>query len=306
MAVYNGGEYLRPAIDSILAQTFTDFEFIIVDDGSTDGSVDVVRTYTDSRIRLYAEPHRGFSASLNLGVKVGRGAFIARMDADDVSAPERIACQVGFLQAHPDIGLVGSWLQVFGSKSGFVQKLPVSDGQLKLALSHDNPFGHGSIMLRRALLAEVGTYRSELYPAEDFDLWLRISEREPVANMPVVLYSWRLHQTQMTSTVRAAMQAKVKLALILAVERLLSGRDRFGASLAANSCGRSTLLTFYFFAVRSLFDGHPVTCVRLSLKAIALSPRLALYALAQVCCACVVRLWPPQNSTVVDRRDLCG
>src|SRR5205823_3104415 len=107
MTVYNGEHYLRPAMESILGQTFTDFEFLIIDDGSTDGSVEIIRSYHDPRIRLYVEPHRGLVPALNRGLSLARGRYIAHMDADDLADVRQLAQQVAFLDAHPAVVLVG-------------------------------------------------------------------------------------------------------------------------------------------------------------------------------------------------------
>src|SRR5947207_2234767 len=155
MTVYNGERYLRPAMESILGQTFTDFEFLIIDDGSTDSSVAIIRSYHDPRIRLYVEPHRGFVSTLNRGLALARGRYIARMDADDLSDDRRLAVQVAFLDAHPRVVLVSctsSLIDAEGKLMGRYLVAPAHEQQLRTRLRAISCFAHGSVvLLRRAI-----------------------------------------------------------------------------------------------------------------------------------------------------------
>ena len=194
MSVYNGQRYLREAVESILNQSFRDFEFIIVDDGSTDGTWRIVNSYDDARLVLVRnERNIGLTRSLNKGLKLARGEYIARMDADDISHPERLENQVAFLEQNGDVGLVGVWYEKIDNKGRVfdVRKLAVIHDEILRYLLHENHFAHSAVMFRRHCLDKVGLYGENLPYAQDYDLWLRISRHFKLANLPVVLHQWR-------------------------------------------------------------------------------------------------------------------
>jgi len=204
MAVHNGEPYLHQAIDSILGQTFESFEFLIVDDGSTDRTREIVRAFGDPRTRLVINDRKlGLSRSLNRGLALARGEYLARQDADDVSETPRLARQIAFLDTHPDVGLVGSWyrkIDACGRPLGDRQ-LPCDHTRLSWALHFFCPFVHSAVMLRRApVLAQVGPYNETLRYALDQELWLRIARRFPVANLGEYLVRYRMHPGSMTET----------------------------------------------------------------------------------------------------------
>ena len=194
MSVYNGERYLRYAIESILVQTFTNFEFIIVDDYSTDRTPEILDQYTDPRIvRLKNDTNLGLTKSLNRGLAVARGQYVARQDADDVSLPERFERQGLYLETHSECVLVGTAYDLIGDQGEvMVQITPLTESQaIKPALQTFNRFVHGSVMMRRDSLMQVGGYREAFKRSQDYDLWLRLTERYEVANLPEVLYQFR-------------------------------------------------------------------------------------------------------------------
>jgi glycosyltransferase involved in cell wall biosynthesis len=155
LPVYNGEAYLRPAIDSLLRQTFRDFELLIIDDGSTDGSAAIVASYADERIRFQRNARNfGLIATLNKGFELARGEFIARMDCDDISLPHRLERQLDYLACHPDVALVGSWFEKLQGRRSRVVKTPVDHAAIRFFLIFDNTFLHSSIMIRRSLLEQ--------------------------------------------------------------------------------------------------------------------------------------------------------
>ncbi|MBW2058556.1 MAG: glycosyltransferase [Deltaproteobacteria bacterium] len=203
MSVYNEEEYLVDAVESILRQTFEDFEFIIVDDGSLDHTPLILQGYRDPRIRVFYQSNQGQSAALNRGIRVSTGQYIARMDGDDVSLPERFEREVSFLDAHPEVGLVGTWCVKVDAATGRrrLQALPEEDEAIRRYMRVDNPFIHSSVMIRKAVLDGVGLYGEGLI-WQDYELWVRIARHHRMANIPEPLTIRRKHQASITSTAR--------------------------------------------------------------------------------------------------------
>jgi len=195
LPVYNCPNYVGEAIESILAQTLDDIELIIVDDGSTDRTPEVVRQYTDPRIRVVTQANQGAAGAANRGIELSRGRYIARQDQDDVSFPPRLARQAAFLDAHPDCALVGTWAEIWveNERTARVHAHPADSARLKFELLFDNPFVQSSVMLRRAALAKVGVYSTDRsrQPPEDYEFWSRIAREYEVANLPEILHIYR-------------------------------------------------------------------------------------------------------------------
>lgn len=230
MSVYNGEGYLRESVESILTQTYKDFEFIIVNDASKDKSLTILEEYErkDKRIILVSNnENSGLTKSLNNGLKMAKGKYIARQDADDISEPERLFQQVTFLEKHPDIGLIGSdsiAIDDRGKQIGLWETLGDND-QIKERLKKTNCFCHGSVMLRSECLKSVGVYREKFRYAQDFDLWLRISERFKVMNINTALYRLRKNPKSISGSNLSTQLDYQLLAIELAKERQGTGRD---------------------------------------------------------------------------------
>jgi len=204
LAVHNGGELLRASIESVLAQTFTDWELLVVNDGSTDQTLAILDEYHDPRLRVVTNPENvGLTRSLNRGVREARGALIARQDADDLSGRTRLQKQVAFLKAHRDVQLLGSsaWrLNPTGRITGS-NDLPTTHDAIRWASIVDCPFLHTSVMFRReTVLREFGAYDEQFSISQDYDLWNRIAARGAVANLSERLVSMREHPRSMTRT----------------------------------------------------------------------------------------------------------
>lgn len=195
MPVFNGETYIRQTIDSILTQTYRNIEFIILNDGSGDLTEQIILDYTDSRIRhVKHTKNMGLTHSLNNGISLSKGDYIARIDADDIADPRRIEQQVEFLLSHPDHGMCGTFYQVIDSMGNIVEQvdLPSTDMEAKTFLLFDNCFCHSSIMIKAPLIREL-RYREEYQVCEDYDLWYRTSQRAKVSNIPVYATSYRIH-----------------------------------------------------------------------------------------------------------------
>jgi glycosyltransferase involved in cell wall biosynthesis len=195
MSVFNDEPYLRESVDSILNQTFRDFEFIIINDGSTDRTLDILSSYRDARIRLFDQENRGLTPSLNRGLSLARGVYIARMDGDDISLPERFVREVQFLDQHSDYGLVGTFCHQIDTQGRFIKTytFQTSSSKIKEYQWQDCQFYHSSVMYRKKCVDEVGFYREQVGPAEDYDLWFRIAEHCEVANLPEYLHLLRIN-----------------------------------------------------------------------------------------------------------------
>ncbi|MGI4789435.1 MAG: glycosyltransferase family 2 protein [Janthinobacterium lividum] len=192
MPVYNAAAFLHEAIDSILSQTFTDFEFLIIDDGSTDNSAAIVRSYPDPRIRfIQNERNLKLTATLNRGLDLARGDYIARMDADDISLPERLARQVAFLDTHPDVGIVGVWARAFG-ESHFNIPHPADPERIRAKLLFDSALVHPSVLMRRSLLNAHSLRYEPLGHFEDYELWQHAARLFPLANISEYLFCYRV------------------------------------------------------------------------------------------------------------------
>jgi glycosyltransferase involved in cell wall biosynthesis len=204
MPVYNGERFVVEAVRSILAQTFDDFECIIVDDGSTDGTARLLAAEQarDSRLVVHRQPsNMGFRTALNTGCALARGEFIARMDADDISASIRFERQVAFLKAHPQVGVVGSAMQVIDDRGvrGRVKVYPAGCGLAAWSMLFFNSLGHPSVMMRRALLKSAGWYPAGCDGGtEDYAIFLDLSWKSRIANLPEVLLLYRVWGGNMT------------------------------------------------------------------------------------------------------------
>ena len=199
MPVYNGVRYLREALDSLLTQTFQDFEIWAIDDGSTDDSPALLASIRDPRLRVYRQDNAGQTGALNTGLKLAKGEYIARMDQDDISEPERLAMQVAFLDSHPEVGLLGSEYMWIDEKGTPLRKMsfPRNNSNLRRAMARCNPFAHSAVMFRRSLIEQVGGYiQNKNYPQfQDYELWIRMAVHSQVANLPVVLMRYRVHES---------------------------------------------------------------------------------------------------------------
>ena len=195
MSVYNGERYINEAINSILGQTLKKFEFLIINDGSTDRTSEILQKYDDPRIAVIDNKGNiSLTKSLNKGLQIAQGEYIARQDADDISLPRRLEIQAEFLDKNPDCALVGCAyykMDENGELCSLVEVLS-KDSDIREGLKKQNWFGHGCIMMRKDALIDVGGYKEKYNFAQDYDLWLRISENYKVANIEEPLYYWRL------------------------------------------------------------------------------------------------------------------
>lgn len=195
LPVYNAEPYLKEAIDSILNQSYTNFEFIIVNDGSKDESERTILSYSDSRIKYHYQENKGLGTTLNVALGLCNGKYIARQDQDDISYPDRFKKQVEFLENNPNVLLVGTRARIFedNSQNYRYHNHASRPSDLKFDLMFDNPFVHSSVMFRKTATDEIGGYNPDRNLYEDFNLWSRFSEKGDLANLPEVLLDYRHH-----------------------------------------------------------------------------------------------------------------
>lgn len=228
MAMYNSARFVREAVESVLAQTYTDFEFLIVDDGSTDGGGDIVAELaaTDSRITLLRQENRGIVASVNRLIDLARAPLIARMDSDDVCLPERFERQVAYMRDHPEVVALGTQFIEIDERGWWRDRsetYPTEPHDVRSALRFTQPIGNPTAMLRTDAVRRVGGYRPAFRYCEDYDLYLRLSCVGDIANLPDVLFHYRRTAGQM-STAQNRMQTRQAVKARFAHDEVLAGR----------------------------------------------------------------------------------
>lgn len=194
MSVYNGERFLRESINSILSQTFKDFEFLIINDGSTDRTKEILESYDDPRIRVVDnDKNVGLTRSLNKGLELAKGEYIARMDADDVSLPERLEEQAGFFDRNPEVVLLGNWVEIIddgGNITGII-RYPVNHCFIAWTLLFKTCLAHPTVMYRREEVLKIGGYNNSLKYTQDYDLWIRLSRIGKISQIPRILLKIR-------------------------------------------------------------------------------------------------------------------
>ena len=211
MPVYNAAATVEEALRSLLVQTHADLEIIVVDDGSTDGTPDVIAGIRDARIRLLRQEHLGLVGALNAGCTLARGEYIARLDGDDIASERRIEAQLAFMEQREEVGLLGTWARIV--KEGEPPRIfapPSSDAALRRCLLLDSPFVHSSVMFRREAYVESGGYPDGLN--EDYRLWIRIARSWKVAVLPTVLVTHRVYPGSYTRSIRRRKVLRARLA----------------------------------------------------------------------------------------------
>ncbi len=228
MPVYNGGAYLAPAVESVLAQTFADFELIVVNDGSTDGSWEVIQNYAgaDARVRAFTQSNQGLVAALNRGLAKARGRYLARMDSDDLCLEHRFALQVKTLDARPELGVLGGSLEIIDAEGRPLGKQIYPRGRkLKERLLHGSFLCHPAAMGRTELFRAAGGYRAYYQHCEDYDLWLRLSRLAELDNLADTLLFYRMHAANISSMHAAPQMLGTLIAQGAHLVALRTGRD---------------------------------------------------------------------------------
>ncbi|MDD5327110.1 MAG: glycosyltransferase [Phycisphaerae bacterium] len=276
MSVYNGQKYLRESVDSILNQTCKSFEFIIINDGSKDNSLDILLEYQtkDNRLLIVNQNNIGLTRSLNRGVKLAASEYIARQDADDISLPNRFEKQLGFLKNHPEVAVIGCLGDVF-SVDGILRttKDPkYSRDGIKRHLASKNLFMHGSAMMRKSCLAKVDFYREFFRHSQDYDLWLRLSQYFDIDILPEHLYQYRVTPDAISVSRWSVQKQYADIARKLHAEQLAAGKDSYdmfvqsypdGLPVCEDNAGKCE---YHLFLARELVCGNKLRDARRQLR----------------------------------------
>ena len=230
MPVYNGEAYLSEAVDSILNQTFTDFEFLIINDGSTDRTKQILESYTDYRICLVHQKNIGLIKSLNKGILLSKGELIARMDADDISEHNRLQMQFEFMASNPEVAVCGSWAKIFGEVEN-LWKYPLNHDEICCKQLFSSSIVHPSVIMRRSVLLNSNLfYEENAFWAEDYDLWVRISKDHKLANIDKVLLHHRIHNSNIGTVHK---KAQIKTADLVRNKQLADLGVKFSEKILA-------------------------------------------------------------------------
>lgn len=205
MSVYNNETYLNDAVESILNQTFQNLELILIDDGSTDSTPDIIKEFNDSRIiTLKNNLNKGLAASLNYGITQAQGKYIARMDSDDISHPERLEKQFNFMENNPQTGLCGTFVETLSENKPQKFEYSTDPEKVRCELLFYPAVAHPSVMIRAEVLKKNNLAYDESFKyAQDYDLWARLSEHTPITNIPEILLTYRVHPKTITSEARS-------------------------------------------------------------------------------------------------------
>lgn len=211
MPVYRNAKHVEQAVESILRQTYSDFELILIDDASDDETVSLLRSFTDPRIiRIEKEKNTGYTESLNMGLERARGEYIARMDGDDISLPARFEKQVALMDANPGVIVCGTWYRIAGTHKEVHP--PSGHDAIRIAFLDGNALAHASVMIRKATLDQHKLrYNTGMEPAEDYDLWVRMSALGQLHNIPEVLLEYRVHDAQVSRLQKQKQDDKASL-----------------------------------------------------------------------------------------------
>lgn len=207
MPVYNADQFLEESVGSILAQTYTDFELLLLDDGSKDKSLEIAKKLAKKDPRIRVLPNKtnvGIVKTLNRGISLARGEFLARMDSDDFSLPNRFEVQVKYLDEHPDISICSSWIETFGNHNGNIWKLAVDPKLVKCTMLFYSAICHPAVMMRKKAVFDDLGLKYEGYHGEDYTLWVKVAKQSKLSNVPKVLLKYRTHSNSLMSTNAAA------------------------------------------------------------------------------------------------------
>lgn len=261
MPVYNDERYLPQAIESVLRQSYTDFELILVDDGSTDSTADIIASQHDDRIVAIRNPENvGLSASLNTGFRRARGSLLARLDSDDLAEPHRLARQVAFMDAHPSIGMAGSWFTQIDHKGSLVATVrpPADPIEVRWRLLFHSPIPPSTAMIRRNGLDTPLQHDESLSYAMDYELWSRIARTSLITTIEEVLVQRRRHDGSMTSSRRDLATEEPSRIAVSQMRQVAADAGLEGEAFDAAFRAGAQALLWRPHEIRDAFDALPV------------------------------------------------
>lgn len=269
MPVYNAEKYVGSAIESILKQTFTDFEFLIFNDGSTDNSKQVIERFKDPRIKLYDyTANYGYVSHLNRGIELATGKYIARMDADDISVPNRFQTQVSYLERHPHVGLCGAWILQFEGAdepgTRVLYKYPFDHDEICVKLLRHNSFAHPVVMMRRSVLMEHELrYEPGFMPSEDARLWSIMRRYTRLHNIQKVLLHYRKHNNQISTEkrdLRHRNTTRIKVEMIEEITGPLTEKEKsiYSQMILQTYSNSSEYISGVYELVNKIIDANSV------------------------------------------------
>jgi hypothetical protein len=300
LPVWNGERFLARAIESVLLQTFDSLELLLIDDGSTDGTAEIARSFAerDPRVIILTREHRGVVDALNAGIAAARGEYIARMDADDVSFPSRLEKQIEFLDSRPDCVAVGSAVEI-------IDEIGEHVGTKTFAESHDDiesdliggtsAIAHPTVLARRDALIAVGGYELDRYPSEDYDLWIRLVDKGHLANLREPLLAYRRHRGAIGIRHRERQHAMGNVIN----SKVRASRGLRPIATRSTSSGKSHVARYHLDCARiALLGGPRAAAIRHARASIGFEPLwLEAYAALAACAVpkpalkLIVRLW---------------
>lgn len=243
MPIYNCELYVAEAIDSILKQTFTDFEFLIIDDCSSDNTLQIAQSYSDSRIKIITkEKNTGYTNSLNYGLSIAKGKYIARMDGDDISLPNRFKKQFDFMEANLDIAVCGTAFQILNSEQ--IINVPENHNQIVVGMLQECKIGHPTVMMRNSFLQlHHLIYDKKFEPAEDYDFWVKICLIGNLHNLQEVFLFYRTHENQVSNTNNTNQIEKANSVRLKLIQNLKSNLSDFEKELVLKVFSRKKEFT---------------------------------------------------------------
>jgi glycosyltransferase involved in cell wall biosynthesis len=294
MPVYNDERYVAQAVESILAQTFERFEFILIDDGSTDRSAEILRRYAakDARIRLVRQANMGYVRSLNVAIGLARTPLLARMDSDDISPPDRFAVEFAFMETHPEVVCVGGYYGLMDWRGRFLTTMtPPTDHEAidKELLAGHTPLCHTGVLMRRDAVLRAGGYDPQMALADDLDLWLRLGEVGKLAIVPQSMVCIRLRRDSLSGRQAARQLEVARLACMAAYQRRgIAGTFEVGEPSRPLPTRKSRLRFALLYGWWAFCSGQRRTAAIYGLKSVALAP-WNLESIRLLACALVKR-----------------
>jgi len=270
MAVYNGEKYLCEAIDSILNQTFKNFEFLIINDGSTDGTAEILQSYHDPRIKIINnEKNMGLAKSLNKGLKIAKGKYIARMDADDISLQERLEKQLAIIEKNKNVGMVASWIHIIDENNNYVRDWHAdrednSPEEIYYTLFFKNCIAHSSVLFNKELILKIGGYDESFKKSQDYELWIRLSKITKIIKIKDVLVIRKEHSVNISFDVKNQHKINEEYLFLRNINEI-SPNNKFNPNKLlsikyngkANSSNISNLLSILNRINKSIIDTAP-------------------------------------------------